>query len=893
MPELAFKLNGLPTLASYEEGMHLLDVLREACGITSVKDGCSPQGFCGCCTILLDDRPALACLLEPSRVEGREVVTLEGLPEAKRRILARAFLQEGAVQCGFCTPGIAVRAAALMKRGLTTDPDRVRRALRGHLCRCTGYHRIVDAIQVAGEAWAAGEEFGDGSTKRHGYFGERLGRRRGPDAARAVRPAGVGDDAPRMDGVEQVLGTKTFVADVTMPGMLHAAVALAQHPRAEIVHIDTSRAEALPGVVRVLTASDVPGQRSVGLIVHDWPLLVAVGETTRCVGDVLAVVVADTQHRARAAAGRVRVEYRVLEPVTDPEEALAPGAPRIHPSGNLLDVSAYARGDVESALADSVHVIDETFTTQRIEHAFLEPEACLAIPRDGGLRVLSQGQGVHDDQRQITAILGLELKDVEVELVTNGGAFGGKEDLSIQGHAALAAHLLGRPVRLVLTREQSIRLHPKRHPMTMHYTVGADADGRLTALRARIVGDTGAYASVGAKVLERAAGHACGPYRVPNVDVEARAVYTNNPPCGAMRGFGVNQTAFAIEGVMDRLADRVGVDGWEIRSRNVLRPGDRFGTGQRMSSSCGIAATLEAVREVYRDSGRAGIACGIKNTGIGNGMADIGRVLLRVDNGRLEALTGFTEMGQGLHTVIRQVVCHETGLAPDLIRVRTISHPAVECGMTTASRATALSTVAAQRAARALAEAMNGGELSGLEGREFIGEYVCDFTVAPGTEVEDPVTHLTFGYATQVVILGDDGRIERIVAVHDVGRAVNPQQCAGQVEGGVHMGLGYALSEELRCEGGRPVSLRLADLGIVPADRMPPVEVVLLEIPDEVGGYGSKGVGEIGLVPTAGAVASALHARDGVWATSLPLRVDDLLPDPRRARRPASPEASG
>jgi len=893
MPEVAFTLNGLPRLASYEDGMHLLDVLREVCGITSVKDGCSPQGFCGCCTVLLDDRPALACLLDPERVEGRQVVTLEGLPEAQRRVLAQAFVSEGAVQCGFCTPGIAVRAAVLMNRGLTGDPERVRRALRSHLCRCTGYHRIVDAIRTAGETWATGEELPVGNPRRAGFFGESLGRGRDPEAAAAVRAGGVGDDAPRVEGPQHVLGEKAFVADITVPRMLHAAVVLAAHPRAEVVRIDTSAAAHFPGVVRVLTAADVPGRRSVGLIVHDWPLLVAEGETTRYVGDVLAVVVADTQHRARAATQSVRVEYRVLEPITDPQAALTPDSPKIHPSGNLLDVSAYSRGDVEPALAGSVHVIDETFTTQRIEHAFLEPEACLAIPREGGLRVLSQGQGVHDDQRQIAAILGLELEDVEVELVTNGGAFGGKEDLSIQGHAALAARLLDRPVRLVLTREQSLRLHPKRHPMTMRYTVGADADGRLTALRARIVGDTGAYASVGAKVLERAAGHACGPYRVPNVDVEARAVYTNNPPCGAMRGFGVNQTAFAIEGVMDRLAERVGIDAWEIRARNVLRPGDRFGTGQRMGASCGIEATLEAVREVYRGARLAGIACGIKNTGIGNGMADIGRVLLRVTDGRVEALTGFTEMGQGLHTIVRQVVCHETGLAPDRITVRTVSHPAVECGMTTASRATALSTVAAQRAARALVEAMAGGDLTGLEGQEFIGEYVCDFTVAPGTEVENPVTHLTFGYATQVVILGDDGRIERIVAVHDVGRAINPQLCAGQVEGGVHMGLGYALSEELPCEDGRPVSLRLADLGIVPADRMPPVEVILLEIPDEVGGYGSKGIGEIGLVPTAGAVASALHARDGVWATSLPLRIDDLLPDPRRSRRAPSPGATG
>ncbi len=879
MPRLNFFLDGAERSVAYEEGMHLLEVLREVCGVTTVKDGCAPQGTCGCCTILLDGRPALACLLDPARVEGREVTTLAGLPERTRRLLARAFVAEGAVQCGFCTPGIAVRAASLLEAGRAADPHRVRRALRGHLCRCTGYHRIVDAVLSAGEAAAAGGEPPE-EPRRPPVFALTDGRPgRDPAAAAGVRPGGVGHAAPRHLGTEQVLGTKPFVADLAVPGMLHGALVLAEHPRAVVRSLRTEAALAAPGVVRVLTAADVPGERRVGLVVRDWPVLVAEGETTRCVGDVLAVVVADTRFHARRAAGLVAVDFEVLEPVTDPEAALAPGAPELHPGGNLLEACAYSRGDVDAALAASAVVVEETFTTQRIEHAFLEPEAALAIPEGDRMRVLSQGQGVHDDRRQVAAVLGVAEESVEVELVTNGGAFGGKEDLSVQAHAALAARLTGRPVKVELTREQSLRLHPKRHPLTLHYTVGADARGLLTAVRARIVGDTGAYASVGGKVLERAAGHACGPYRVPAVDVEARAVYTNNPPCGAMRGFGVNQAAFAMEGMLDRIAERLGLDGWDIRERNVLRPGDRFATGQRMTGSCGILATLHAVREVYKGARRAGIACGIKNTGIGNGMADTGRVLLRVhEGGRVEALTGFTEMGQGLHTVIRQVVCHETGLDPEAVTVRTVSLPEVECGMTTASRATALCTEAARRAAEQLAARLAEVSLEELAGESFHGEYVCDFTVPPGTPTDDPVTHLTFGYATQVVVLDGEGRIERIVAAHDVGRAVNPLACTAQIEGAVHMGLGQALTEDFPCEGGRPVSLRLRDLGIVPADRMPPVEVILLEVPDEVGGYGSKGVGEIGLVPTAAAVAGALHARDGTWPTALPLGADDLLP---------------
>ncbi len=887
MPTVTFTLNGRETTARYEDGMHLLEVLREECGVTSPKDGCAPQGVCGCCTVLVDGRPALACLKKPGDVAGRSVVTLEGIPDAQREVLARAFVQEGAIQCGYCTPGIVVRAFSLLERGKTGDRDAVAHALAGHTCRCTGYQRIFDAIATAGEAWASGGEFASEQPRRHDFFGERFG------LARASRASagGVGGSEARYRGLEHAVGGKPYVADMRIPGMLHGAVVLAPHPRAVVRAIDPAPALATPGVVRVLTAADVPGERFVGLIFRDWPVFVAAGETTRCVGDVLALVVAETQFGARQAAGRVRVEVDPLAPVTSPEAALAPGAPALHPSGNLLEVTAFARGDAEAALAASAHVVRRTFTTQRIEHAFLEPEACLAHPAAGGVKVYSQGQGVHDDQAQIASVLALARERVDVELVSNGGAFGGKEDLSVQAQTALAALLLGRPVRTVLTRAQSLLLHPKRHPLTMEYAVGCDAEGRLTAVRARIVGDTGAYASVGTKVLERAAGHSCGPYRVANVDVEAKTVYTNNPPSGAMRGFGVPQTAFAIETCLNILAAEVGLDAYDIRERNVLRPGDRFATGQVMTESCGVAQTLAAVRGVYKaNAGRAGLACGIKNTGIGNGMADIGRVLIRVlPKARLEVLAGYTEMGQGLFTILRQVVHEETGVALDAMSVATRSDLAVLSGMTTASRATALATMAAQRAARKLAQALAAAPLEALAGCEYHGEYVCDITVAPGTPVENPVTHMTFGYATQVVLLDGEGRIERVVAAHDVGRAINPLACAQQIEGAVHMGLGYALSEEMPCTDGRPDSTLMRDLGILKAAEMPEVEVILLEVPDPVGGYGAKGVGEIGLVPTAAAVAGALAAFDGVHRTALPMRDAPASPGARRGRggRPA------
>ena len=912
MPDLRFTLNGREIGVRYEAGMSLLDVIRDECGITSPKDGCAPQGACGCCTVLVEGRAVLSCLRKPEAVEGKALTTLEGIAADKRRLLAAAFVREGGLQCGYCTPGIVARAAALLERNSAVTEKQVRKALAGHLCRCTGYQRIVDAILTAADCWQRGALPEGDMLRRADLYGAARGLHRQSSS----QGWGVGGNGARYRGDAYALGEQPYVADMRREHMLHGAVVLSRHPRARVVEIPLAAALQCSGVERVVTAADVPGSRYVGLIRSDWPVFVAEGEVTRCVGDVVALVLADTRFRARRAAEALEAEvrYEVLQPVTDPWRALDPEVDALHEGGNLLEVCAFARGDVDGALAAAEHVVEQSFQTQRIEHAFLEPEACLAVPnlapsqgdtkvagaaREAGdtsgaardaagllLEVYTQGQGVHDDQAQIASVLGVDPACVEVELVSNGGAFGGKEDLSIQAQTAVAAMVSGRPVRTILTREQSLRLHPKRHPISLRYTVGADAEGRLTAVRARIIGDTGAYASVGMKVLERAAGHSCGPYRVPSVDIEAKTVYTNNPPCGAMRGFGANQASFAIEGVMDLLAEKVGIDGYDIRERNILGPGDRFATGQLMSESCGIRQTLEVVRDAYKRARYVGIACGIKNTGIGNGMDDSGRVLLRVlEGGQLEILTGYTEMGQGLFTVLCQVVHHETGLPLACMHVRTASDPRVVCGMTTASRATALLTAAARIAATKLATDLTGvGSLGDLQGRAYPGEYVCDFTSEPGADVPDPVTHMTFSYATQVVILDDDGRLKRVVAAHDVGRAINPVLCAGQIEGGVHMGLGYALSEDFPCTDGVPDSLRLRDLGILSAEDTPEIEVILVEVADDVGGYGAKGVGEIGLVPTAGAVAAALHSFDGKRRFTLPM-------DDAPAARPSLPKS--
>jgi xanthine dehydrogenase molybdenum-binding subunit len=487
--------------------------------------------------------------------------------------------------------------------------------------------------------------------------------------------------------------------------------------------------------------------------------------------------------------------------------------------------------------------------------------------------VSSQGQGVWEDRDQVASFLGWPEDRVRVTQVSNGGAFGAKEDLNVQCHAALGAVATGRPVLLTLSRAESLRFHPKRHPLTMTYTVGCDDEGRLTGIRVRTVGDTGAYASVGDKVLERAAGHACGPYRFEAVDIESTAVYTNNPPCGAMRGFGVNQVAFAIDGMLDRLAERVGIDPWEIRWRNALEVGDRFGTGQVLGEGVGIKACLEAVRETYRDARYAGIGCGVKNTGIGNGLRERGAAILRPEaDGTVTLFHSWTEMGQGVHTALLQIVCEELGLTADRVHVVVDTMRELDTGQTTASRSTVLGGRAIQQAAANLKAELNGARLEDLAGREFFGEVVIDWTNKPGDGAENPVTHFAYAWAVQVVLLDEEGRLTKVVAAHDVGKAINPTLIEGQVEGAVHMGLGFGLTEEYAVADGVPTTMTLKSLGIIPAPRMPDVETIVVEVPQPEGPYGAKGVGEIGLVPTAAACAGALHAFDGRWRTQLPMR---------------------
>jgi len=847
---IKFNLNGSEASYDGDPKMALLTYLRETAGIISVKNGCSGEATCGACLVEMNAKPVLSCITPMEKVNGASIVTIEGFPESLRQTLGRAFVVKGAVQCGFCTPGFLSRAKILLE----TNPHPSRRdiihALRFNLCRCTGYIKIIDAIQLAAEHIRKNLEL------------------------RLSNSGKVGSSQPKYDAYNKAIGHSEFIDDIRIDGMLHAALKFSDHPRAKVLQIDVSAAERIEGVVRIFTANDIPGERYIGVIHQDWPVMIAGGETTRYIGDVLAGVVAENEEIARQAVAAISVEYEVLEPLTD-LHAAERSPVKVHESGNLLSVSHIQRGeDIDSVLKSAAHVVKATYKTQRVEHGFLETEAAIALPAGSDrIELWVQSQGVYDDQRQIARILGVSSDKVNVKLVPTGGAFGGKEDLTVQGHAAVFSFLLQRPVKVSLSRPESIRMHPKRHPFHMQYALGCDTNGKLTGLSARIVGDTGAYASLGAEVLERAAGHATGAYYIPNVDIESKAVYTNNIPCGAMRGFGVNQVTFAMESCIEQLCARGGFDPWQFRYDNVLDTGKKTATGQILGEGVGLKETLLAVKDEFYKAQTAGLACGIKNCGIGNGVFEECNVKIEIKSkDHIVLQHGWTEMGQGVDTVAQQILCEEIDIEdPNIIEVKVSTESKARAGMTTASRATFQVGHAIIDAARGLKKDLNTKSLAELSAKIYTGRWSCDWTTRLG-DPGDVLTHYSYGYATHLVILDDAGKVDCVVAAHDGGRIINPTLFESQIEGAVVMGLGYALSEDLPMENGQLQTKRYGKMGIPRIKHVPNIVVKMVEVPDPLGPYGAKGVGEIGNIPTAGAVANALYQYDKIVRYELPLK---------------------
>ena len=829
-----------------EKDKKLMRFLRDDLHLTSVKDGCS-QGACGTCTVLVDGKTTRACIPMLSKVEGKEIITAEGLSEREKEVYSYAFATAGAVQCGFCIPGMVMCAKGLIDRN--PDPTRLEvvAAIRNNICRCTGYKKIIDGIllsaKILREDLPVHEESG------------------------AVN---VGQAIQRIDAKEKVLGTGEYPDDIYLDGMVYGSAVRSEYPRAKVLAIHPEEALALDGVIGVYTADDIPGEVKVGHLKHDWDTMIPVGKVTHYLGDAICLVVAETQDILEQAKLKVKVDYEVLDPVLDPFEAMKPGAPLVHADGNILAHEHLVRGDADKVIAESKYKVTTHYETPWTEHAFLEPECAVAMPFDDGVFIYSSDQGTYDTQHECCIMLGLPPEKVIVENKLVGGGFGGKEDVSVQHHAALLAYLTKRIVKVKLSRQESIVVHPKRHPMWMDITTACDENGYLTAMKAVVVSDTGAYASLGGPVLQRACTHAAGPYNFQVIDIDGKAVYTNNPPAGAFRGFGVTQTCFGSERNLDLLAEKVGISPWEIRYRNAIRPGQVLPNGQITDSSTGVAETLEAVKEVYESEPYAGIACAMKNAGVGVGLPDWGRCRLLVKDGKIEIHAGASCIGQGLGTVLTQVVSETTGFGIDKIvycRPNTANSP--DSGTTSGSRQTLITGEAAKRACEKLMEDLKDSALEELEGRDYLGEYLAK-TDKMGSDVPNPVSHVAYGYATQVCVLNEDGTIKKVVAAHDVGKAVNPISVEGQIEGGVVMSLGYALTEQYEIKDGYPVS-RYGTLGLFKADKTPEVDPIIIEKPGVDVGYGAIGIGEITSIPTAPAVAGAYYKWNGEFQTKLPL----------------------
>lgn len=844
-----FTLNSEKISFSGNELKSVLHYLREEQGLTSVKDGCSGQAACGACLIEIDGKPALACVTPMKNVAEKSIITIEGFPENVRRTLGRAFVAKGAVQCGFCTPGMIARAKILLENNPTPSREDVVKALNVNVCRCTGYVKVIDGILLAADALRENREI-EWETR-----------------------TGVGYSYPKIGAYEKALGSGPYVADMKIPGMCYGALKFSEHPRAVVRRIDVSGAEKIAGVIRVFTGTDIPGKRYQGLLIKDWPMMVLEGETTRCISDVFACVVAESEQIARQAAAEIQVEYEILEPLTEVTEAQASPV-MVHENGNLLNETVICRGeDVNAVFGRSAHVLEGVFETPVIEHAFLEPEASLAHPDgSGGVTVYSQGQAIYHDRSQISSVLDLKEEQVDVILMSAGGAFGGKEDLSVQHHAALAALLLQRPVMVKLSRPESLRMHPKRHRMIMHYKLACDENGILTALHARIVADGGAYASVGGAVVARTATHAAAAYHVPNVDVIANAYYTNNPPAGAFRGFGVTQSNFAMESIVDELCTKGGFDRWQFRYDNALDTGRMTTTGQILKGGVGLRQCLKEVKDTFNSARFAGIACGIKNCGIGNGIEEVSETRLKVVAAdRIELCHGWSEMGQGIDTVARQVLAEVCGLDNSIaIDVKASTGSGAKGGATTASRGTSLLGNSTIKASEKLKADLKEYTLGDLVGKEYLGTFIVDWTTRPGAPGES-IDHFSYSYAAHVAILDETGRLESIHAAHDIGRIINPALYEGQVEGGLVMGIGYALSESFPLKDGKLTSDRMSKLGLPKAKDVPVIKIITVEYPDDIGPFGAKGVGEISSIPTASAIANSFYQFDGTRRYSLPL----------------------
>ncbi|MDO5714975.1 MAG: selenium-dependent xanthine dehydrogenase [Tissierellia bacterium] len=852
------KINGKTYVTN--QNKKLMRVLRDDLHLKSVKDGCS-QGACGTCTVIIDGKAMKACIPTMEKCNGKEVITVEGMSDREKEAFVYAFGECGAVQCGFCIPGMVMSGKALIDQNPTPSEDDIKKAIRGNICRCTGYRKIIEGIQMAAEILRGDREVSqqDDSNLK------------------------VGERYHRIDVREKVLGTGVYVDDMEIDGMVYASAVRSKYPRARIVKIDTSKAEKVDGVIGILTAQDVPHNK-VGHIQQDWDVMIEEGNINRYVGDAIVTVVANTEEILEKAKKLVEIEYEPLEPVRSIEEALKADAPKVHSSGNMCQRRHVVRGNAKEALANSKYVVSDHFSTPFTEHAFLEPEAAIAFPYKDGVKVYTSDQGTYDTRKEIAIMFGWDADRIVVENKLIGGAFGGKEDVSIQHLACLCAYKFDRTVKMKLTRDESLAFHPKRHAMEADFTVGCDENGIIQAIDCDIYFDTGAYASLCGPVLERACTHAVGPYTYQNTDIRGYGLYTNNPPAGAFRGFGVCQSNFAFESLLNVLAEKVGISPWEIRYRNAIEPGKVLPNGQIADVSTALKETLEAVKEEYdKNRGRVGIACAMKNSGVGVGLPDKGRARLVIEDNLVRVYTAASDLGQGFMSVAHQMVCDDLNLnGSQVVIMPPNTETSPDSGTSSGSRQTLLTGEALQMACADILKTCESKKckIFDLAGKEFLSEYF-EPTDPLGSPKKNPKSHIAYGYATHMVILDEDGKVEKVIAAHDSGKVVNPTSIQGQIEGGVLMGMGYALTEDFKLEDCF-VKSKFGTLGLFRAPDIPDIEAVYIEKNELLPmAFGAKGIGEIATIPIASACAGAYYELDQDLRTKFPMR-DTFYSKPKK-----------
>jgi selenium-dependent xanthine dehydrogenase len=913
--QISLTVNGIEQTLETKPGETLSSLLRLRLRLTGTKIGCE-EAECGACTVLIDGDPVVSCIYPAERAAGKNIITIEGLAqrvhnEMKLHPLQEAFVEHGAVQCGFCIPGQILTAYALLKRNPDPTQDEIKFALKDTLCRCAGYPTIISAIMAAAQALRTGEP-----VQKPTHI---------PDSIHAHKT--VGHSHLRPEAVEKVTGEAMYTDDLVFDGMLYAKVRRAMIPHGFLKKLDISKAKALSGVVSVLTAEDIPAQHSHGLVIYDWPVLVGIGERVRYVGDAVAIVAAETQEIAEQAVALIEAEFDLQPVITNAVQARQEGVPQLHEKGNLLKHIKVRKGDMEQGFAGSAIVLEHTFHTAITDHAFLEPECSIGVPLpDGRMEIYVGSQIPYQDREQVARVMGWPEERVRVVGQLMGGGFGGKEDVMGQIHVAMLANATGRPVKLLFDRHESLVVHPKRHATQIKVKLGAKTDGCLVAMETELYGDTGAYASLGEKVMTRATTHSAGPYDIPNVRADCYAMYTNNPPAGAFRGFGVTQSAFAVESMMDKLAETLGMDPVELRRINALHVGSITNTGQVLNESVGLTECINKVDAEMRKHNPDpfqpladpdnpnlvrvwGFAAAYKNTGLGGGAPDIsGADVELYADGTFQVRSSAAELGQGLVTVMRLIVSEEMAVPPEQVRVLVMDTDlAPNGGPTTASRQTFVTGNASRYAAKTLRDQItatmaekfdvrpeqirfqdgivhvNGHSLTYAE----VYKEMTDAGQQPKVRYmyEAPKTqplgtggdmHFAFSFGVQAAEielnkLTGELKVLRVISANDVGMAVNPLGLQGQVEGGVMMGLGNALTEEYIVENGYPVTDYLARYRVPGIMLTPEITSIIVEHPVEAGPYGAKGVGEISSIPTTPAITNAIYNAVGVRIDKLPV----------------------